>query len=204
MANDDRVTIGHDWGSGAANTAAVKEPDRWNKVVMMAVPPAGRVGAAFFQYAQLRRSSYMFFFQHPLSEMIVPHDDWAFIRGLWNDWSPGFEADEDIANFIAAASPEGHLAATLGYYRATFQPDLQSPDYADWQDAGNVVPPQPTLYLHGRNDGCIGVELTEGLEADLVAGSKVLVFDNMGHFLQLEDPVAVNNAIVGFLNETSE
>lgn len=195
----DAIIIGHDWGSGAANIAAVKEPDRWAKVVMMAVPPAGRVGAAFFRYEQLRKSSYMFFFQHPLSEMIVPHDDWAFIHGLWNDWSPGFDAGADVANFVASASPDGHLAATLGYYRATFQPELQSPDLADWEQAGGSVPPQPTLYLHGRTDGCIGVEVADGLDADLSPGSKVVIFDDIGHFMQLEDPAQVNRTILDFL-----
>jgi len=195
----DAVIIGHDWGAGAATTAAVKEPERWSKVVTMAVPPGNRVAEAFFTYPQIRRSSYMFFFQHPLSEMVVPHDDWGFIRGLWSDWSPGFAADDDIANFIAAASPEGHLAATLGYYRATFQPDLKSPDLTDWDQAGSTVPSQPLLYLHGRTDGCMGVELTEGLEADLSAGSKVVVFDDIGHFMQLEDPALVNRTIIDFV-----
>jgi len=55
----------------------------------------------------------MFFFQHSLSEMIVAHDDWAFIRGLWNDWSPAFAADDDIANFVASVEPQGHLAGAL-------------------------------------------------------------------------------------------
>ena len=195
----DAVIIGHDWGAGAATIAAVKEPDRWHKVVTMSVPPASRLAAAFFDYAQIRRSSYMFFFQHPLSEMVVPHDDWAFIRGLWNDWSPGFDETTDMANFVDAASPEGHLQATLGYYRATFQPELQSAALADWQDAGNKVPDQPMLYLHGRTDGCMGVELTSGLEADLSSGSKVVVFDGIGHFMQLEDPALVNQTIVDFL-----
>ncbi|MGZ0178652.1 MAG: hypothetical protein ACKVIQ_17435 [Acidimicrobiales bacterium] len=55
----------------------------------------------------------MFFFEHNLSEMIVAHDGWAFIRGLWNDWSPGFAADDDIANFVASVEPQGHLAGAL-------------------------------------------------------------------------------------------
>jgi pimeloyl-ACP methyl ester carboxylesterase len=197
----DAVIIGHDFGAGAATVAAVMEPERWRKVVTMSVPPAGRVAAAFFQYAQVRRSSYMFFFQHPLSEMIVPHEDWAFIRGLWNDWSPGFDGASDVANFIESAAPEGHLQAMLGYYRAIFQPELQSPDFADWQEASNAVPEQPMLYLHGRTDGCIGVELTDDLEGELSPGSKVVVFDDIGHFMQLEDPELVNQTIVDFLAE---
>lgn len=197
--DENAVIIGHDWGSGAANIAAVKEPDRWSKVVMMAVPPAGRVTAGFFRYEQLRRSSYMFFFQHALSETIVPSNDWAFIHGLWNDWSPGFDGTSDIANFVAAARPEGHLAATLGYYRASFQPELRSPEFKEWDQAGSSVPAQPLLYLHGRTDGCIGVELADGLAEELSAGSQVVIFDDIGHFMQLEDPDLVNRTIIDFL-----
>lgn len=197
------VIVGHDFGAGAATTASVMEPDRWRKVVTMSVPPAGRVAAAFFQYAQIRRSSYMFFFQHPLSESIVPHDDFAFVRGLWKDWSPGFDGTEEIANFVAAATPEGHLQAMLGYYRAIFQPEFQSPELADWQDAGSQIPKQPMLYLHGRTDGCIGVELAEGLEPELSPGSKVVIFDDIGHFMQLENPALVNQTIVDFLAEAT-
>lgn len=197
--DNDAVIIGHDFGAGAATIAAVMEPDRWQKVVSMSVPPAGRVAAAFFQYAQIRRSSYMFIFQHPLAELVVPHDDWAFIRGLWRDWSPGFDGPSDVANFIASATPEGHLPAMLGYYRATLNPELQSPDLADWQAAGAEIPKQPMLYLHGRTDGCIGVELADGLEAELSPGSNVVVFDDIGHFMQLEDPDLVNATIIDFL-----
>ena len=195
----DAVIIGHDFGSGASNIAATMEPERWSKVVMMAVPPSGRLGAALFDYAQVRRSSYMFFFQHSLSEMVLPHNDWEFIRGLWNDWSPGFDGNDEIENFIASASPEGRLQQILGYYRASFQPELRSPDFADWDAAGVDAPPQPTLYLHGRMDGCVGVELADGLEAELAPGSTLVVFDDLGHFMQLEEPELVNRTIIDFL-----
>ncbi len=198
--DQDAVIIGHDFGAGAANIAATMQPERWSRVVMMSVPPYGRFRPALFEYAQNRRSSYMFFFQHPLSEMVLPHDDWSYVHRLWADWSPGFEGAEDIERFIASATPDGHLPAILGYYRASFQPELRSPDLAEWDQAGVDAPPQPTLYLHGRNDGCIGVELTEGLEDELTAGSRVVVFDDVGHFMQLEDPARVNRTIVDFLS----
>ncbi|MCP3938070.1 MAG: alpha/beta hydrolase [Actinomycetia bacterium] len=196
----DAVIIGHDWGAGAANIAAVKEPDRWNKAVLMAVPPGSRVGRAFFDYRQIRRSSYMFFFQHPLSEVVIPHDDYAFIRGLWNDWSPGYDNAADVANFIASVPDAEHLAAALGYYRATLQPHLQSSDYADWDAAGGDVPTQPTLYMHGLDDGCIGVEVADGLENDLSEGSTVHRVPEAGHFLHLEKPDLVNKSIVEFIS----
>ena len=40
------VIIGHDWGAPATHGAAVLAPERWSKVVSMAVPPGGAMGMA--------------------------------------------------------------------------------------------------------------------------------------------------------------
>ncbi|MGV3757986.1 MAG: alpha/beta fold hydrolase, partial [Actinomycetota bacterium] len=74
---DDAVIIGHDWGAMATYVAASHEPDRWRRVVAMAVPPAAAVAGGFMTYAQLKRSWYMFFFQHPLADVVVGMDDLA-------------------------------------------------------------------------------------------------------------------------------
>ena len=67
---DDAVIIGHDWGAVATYIAANHEPQRWRRVVTMAVPPAGAVAGGFLTYAQLKRSWYMFFFQHALADVV--------------------------------------------------------------------------------------------------------------------------------------
>ena len=74
---------------------------------------------AFFSYDQLQRSWYMFFFQSPLADMAVPMDDLAFIDRLWADWSPGYDAADDLAHVKDALRDPANLTAALGYYRAT-------------------------------------------------------------------------------------
>ena len=197
----DAVIIGHDFGAGAARVAAVREPDRWSKVVSMSVPPGERMAKALMGYEQLRRSSYMFVFQQSFSERVVPNDDYAFIRGLWADWSPGFDGTQDIGHFIDAVQPDGHLVAALSYYRASFQAEYRSSELAEWSAARHTIPKQPMLYLHGRNDGCIGAETAEGVVDDLAPGSDAVIFDDLGHFLHLEDPALVNQTIVSFVGQ---
>ena len=197
---DDAVIIGHDWGASGTHAAAVLEPQRWSKVVSMAVPPGGAIGMSFLtNVQQLRRSWYMFFFQSPLSDMVVPGNDLAFIDFLWSDWSPGYDATEDLVHVKNALRDPANLAAALGYYRATLGEGYKDPalDAAQMATAGD--PPQPMLYLHGRNDGCIGVEVAELAASLTPANITVEIIDGAGHFLHLERPEVVNDRILSFL-----
>jgi pimeloyl-ACP methyl ester carboxylesterase len=196
----DAVIVGHDWGAMAAYVAANHEPERWRRVVTMAVPPAGAVASGFMTYAQLKRSWYMFFFQHALSDVVVGMGDLAFIDGLWADWSPGYDAAEDLPRVKDALRDPANLAAALGYYRATLGNVGVDPALDTVQAKGAEVPGQPTLYLHGRDDGCMGIEVAEGARALLTSnGSRMAVVDDAGHFLQLEQPELVNGLVAQFL-----
>ena len=195
----DAVIIGHDWGAPSVYGAAGNAPDRWRRVVGMAVPPGGAMNMAFVtNLAQLKRSWYMFFFQHGLADMVVPANDMAFIDMLWEDWSPGFPAAEDIANVKNCLRDPANMAAALGYYRATLGAGARNPDYDSIQMAGAGELTQPTLYLHGRNDGCIGAEVAESARA-MCPWARVEIVENAGHFMQLEQPAVVNKLIVDFV-----
>lgn len=196
----EAVIIGHDWGAMATYIAANHEPDRWRRVVTMAVPPAGAVAGGFMTYAQLKRSWYMFFFQHGLADMVVGMNDLAFLDGLWADWSPGYEAGEDLAHVKDALRDPANLAAAIGYYRATLGNVGVDPSLEGVQAKGGEITAQPTLYLHGRSDGCLGIEVAESARAFLTSeGSRMEVVDDAGHFLQLERPDVVNRLVVDFL-----
>lgn len=193
------VLVGHDWGAAAVYGAAGSAPDRWSRVVGMAVPPGGTMGAALLgNLDQLKRSWYFFFFQHGLSDMIVPANDLAFIDMIWSDWSPGFDAAVDLGHVKSCLSDPAHLAAALGYYRATFGDGKRSEEYNAIEHAGGEELSQPTLYLHGRDDGCIGVEVAE-MGAQMCPWATVEIVDDAGHFLQLEQPDAINARIVDHL-----
>ena len=196
----DAVIIGHDWGAVGTYGAAVHAPERWSKVVALAVPPAGSIALAFAtNVAQLKRSWYMFFFQHPLSDLVVPAGDLAFVDQLWSDWSPGFDATEDLALLKPSLRDPANLQGALGYYRAALGSGFVDPELSDVQAAGQGVPTQPTLYLHGATDGAIGAEVAESARALVTDNVTIEILAGCGHFLHLEQPVTVNRRIVEFV-----
>jgi len=202
------VLIGHDWGAEAAYGTAAFAPDRWRRLVTLAVPPAALDEVLFNDYEQLKRFFYLFMFRDPagLAETVVANEDMAFLDELWRDWSPGFQPGEHLAQVKQSLRQPANLAAALGYYRAAggAGPVAQAAGAADRfaaeQQAVGRQAPQPTLYLHGARDGCIGVDLARDGERFLAPSSRMIVIDDAGHFLHLEDPAQVNDHILSWVS----
>jgi pimeloyl-ACP methyl ester carboxylesterase len=200
-ADEQAVIIGHDWGAFAAYGASAYAPERWGRVVTLAIPPLALTARALSDYDQLRQFWYQFFFLHPLAEQVVSANDFALIDRLWADWSPGLQAGQQLEQAKAALRPERHLAAALGYYRALYDPGGHAPELADIQQALLAPTGRPTLYLHGERDGCVAAALGEGAEAHLAPGSRRVVVPDAGHFLHLDAPDTVIPAILEFLQD---
>ena len=203
----DAVLIGHDWGATAVYPAVNKHPERWSAMVTAAVPHPAVAAGMLFDYAQIKRSFYMFVFQHPLAEAIVGMNDMAFIDGLWADWSPGLGGDESeraLAGVKAALADPEHLAAAIGYYRATLGGVNLDAEFSAIESAGAAPVEIPALYLHGADDGCLSVDYAAPTAVHLThPASRVEIVDGAGHFLTLDAPETGNALIVDFLAEVT-
>jgi pimeloyl-ACP methyl ester carboxylesterase len=203
LGEREAVIFGHDWGAVAAYQAAAAQPQKVRKLITAAVP----YGASFFQalatnYAQQRRSWYMFFFQTALADIGVAHNDYEFLEHIWRDWSPGWKwTADDIAPLKECFRKPGTLAAALGYYRATLGPLLKRDAQAAPAAGGSMAAPidVPTLYFHGRDDGCVGVELGRGMEQFFKKGLRTELVPGAGHFVHAEQPQVVNQIVLEFL-----
>lgn len=202
------VIIGHDWGAIAGAGLAAMPDSPFKKAVIMSVPPSasfrpsgGRVagvgGLLKTLPAQLRRSWYILYFQLPWlpersTEWIVPR--------LWRKWSPGYQADEDVRHVGASIGAPDRWRAALGYYRAVVRNTKVPEQYAELHEHWLAAPQIPTLYLHGRDDGCATADYAQWVEKVLPDGSKVAIIEHAGHFLQLEQPDVVGRHIADFVS----
>src|SRR5215469_11735806 len=111
----------------------------------------------------------------------------SFLDRLWADWPPGLAAAEYLNRVKESLRQPANLAAALGYYRAAAV-------------AGATRPaPQPTLYLHGADDGCIAARLARRAAPLLAPSSRMVVIDGVGHFLHLEKPREINSQILAWV-----
>ncbi|KUH86745.1 MULTISPECIES: alpha/beta fold hydrolase [unclassified Mycobacterium] len=203
------VLIGHDWGAIAGAGLAAMPDSPFSRTVIMSVPlaaafrPLGRVPDGVRLAAQLPRqllrSWYIMYFQLPgLPERSA---SWVVPR-LWRQWSPGYDAAEDVAHVRDAIGAPENWRAALGYYRATVRNTKPPAQYAELHRHWLSAPQLPTLYLHGLDDGCASADYVRWVHSVLPEGSRVGTVERAGHFLQLEQPQAVAGHIIDFIGPT--
>jgi pimeloyl-ACP methyl ester carboxylesterase len=194
--------IGHDWGASTAYGVASMEPSIVDRLITLSVPHGSKlVEAILTDGDQQRRSWYMFYFQLELADMGVPLNDYEFIDRLWREWSPDWPGYKEFSmNTIKVLSEDGVLNKALAYYRSTFQTTMSGPELSTEQmERRDQKISCPALYLHGKNDGCIGSNLVNGMEENF-EDLTVKILDDCGHFLHLEKPKEVNKIILEFLS----
>jgi pimeloyl-ACP methyl ester carboxylesterase len=195
------VAVGHDWGAAVVHAALEAEPGRWACAVTESVPPPAGFSIEAISLAQLRRSWYSLLFQLPdvsVPEHLAREGDLALIDSLWSAWSPGLEAPDEIQRAKEALRPPGRLEAAIGYYRGA-PTGVPSPAEADASREALARTEVPLLYLHGADDGCIGADTVEARLPFFPPSMRVVVLEDVGHFVHLERPEEINSLVLDFL-----
>lgn len=186
--------VGHDWGAIITQCALALKPERFRAAATLALPHPLAIETNIERYPrQLRRSAYMGLFQLPaVSDRIVRRRRFRFIQRLWETWSPGFHPGEDYFDELELCL-RSSMPAPLMYYRAMRSLRVIR-EIREIFGPGPIV--VPTIHLHGERDGCVGPEMTEGQEKYFSALFDTMTLADAGHFLHLERPLEVNEAIL--------
>jgi len=189
------TVVGHSLGGGIALQFAYQFPERTDRLVLVSSGGLGREVHPLLRAATL-----------PGAELVLPLISNATVRDAGTAVSQavgrlGFRAGPDIAEF---ARGYGSLAdgdarsAFLHTLRAVIDPGGQR---VNASDRLYLAEDMPTLIVWGRRDPIITVRHA-GVAHRGMPGSRLEVFDEAGHFPQLDEPVRFAQTLADFIETT--
>lgn len=192
--------VGQDWGAIISYAVLAAFPELIRRAVVMAVPHPARVAASMLEAKHVHRSFHWWFFQLPdLPEKALAANDYAFIDYLWSYWtSPGYQDPAHMASIKLMLSQPGVLAATLGYYRAMFDPRNGDPRLQAMRQAMDRPIAVPTLALCGSDD--LRSELMTDQARYFSGEYSYREVAGAGHFLHREQAAEVTRLILEWLD----
>ena len=199
--------VGHDWGGAVAWAAALKHPDRLQRLVVVNAPhPLVFQKSLIDDEAQREASQYIRAFCNPLMEKGIE----AMGLETFFDKSFGGHADLSLISegerqaYLEEWRQPGALTAMLNWYRAT---DIVVPQPGEKASApfwAQLPFPQvkvPTLVVWGMKDKALLPIQLAGIDK-LVDDLRIVTVADAGHFVPWERPEPVIAAIRDFIAET--
>ena len=191
LGHDKFFLVGHDWGAAVAWAIALQYPQRLRKLAILNVPhPLVFLRNINRNPRQMLRSWYIAFFQLPrIPESRFSANNFAMgTRSLVSSSRPGTFADEDLDQYREAWSQPGAVTAMINWYRAFAR---QRPQLRDTQVH------VPTRILWGQLDRFLLAEMAQE-SVQFCDSAELTYFPNATHWLQHEEPDAVNAALIEF------
>jgi epoxide hydrolase 4 len=189
------VVVGHDWGAIAAWIAAMRHPERVEKLAILNVPHPARSLDGLLSPMQLLRSSYVFFFQIPrLPEEVIRAGDFALLRSVLRSdpVQPEALTAEDIERYIEAIAQPGVLTASLNYYRALLRNPREMRALLQRVEA-------PVLVIWGEKDRFLSRRLAEPPRLWVPNLIRVKRLPDASHWVAEDRPLEVNTLLLDFL-----
>ena len=187
--------VGHDWGAAVAWWVAAKYPERLKKLVILNVPHHSVMRKNLLgNFAQLRKSWYMFFFQIPwLPEFLAKQQNWKMsVESLVKTSRRGTFTEEDLLQYRQAWSQPKAYESMLNWYRAM----LQKPPKRLASSRITV----PTLLIWGAKDKFLGKEMAQP-SIDRCDDGQLVFIEEATHWVQHEEAERVNQFISSFLRD---
>jgi pimeloyl-ACP methyl ester carboxylesterase len=219
------IVVGHDWGAPVAWHTALLHRERVRAVVGMSVPYArGKVGTTTRQENFGDNFWYTVYFQKPgVAEAELEADIRKSLRMIY--FSVSGDAPEGIWFKLKPASakfldglidppslPSWLTAEDLDYYVSQYElSGFRGP--INWYrnidrnveitpQLENVKIEQPAFFIAGKKDLVLsfaGGGLVAGMDRWVPGLKGKVIVDGAGHWVQVERPAQVNEALIGFL-----
>jgi pimeloyl-ACP methyl ester carboxylesterase len=203
----DRFTlVGHDWGGAVAWLAALKHPDRLNRLVIVNAPhPLVFQKSLIEDEAQRAASQYMNAFRNPAMEAGIAAMGWEsfYAKTFGGHADLSLIAPEEKAAYLADWSAPGALTAMLNWYRAS---EIVVPVPGEeaalpaWTTSPFPHIKLPTLVIWALGDKALLPIQLEGLHA-LIDDLRIVTVPDAGHFVPWEQPETIAAAIGDFMRE---
>jgi pimeloyl-ACP methyl ester carboxylesterase len=196
LGRERAQVVGHDWGGAVAWFLAMRHGDVFERAAILDAPhPAAFVERLRRHPSQMLRSWYMAFFQLPwLPEAVLRAGDFdRLARALVATSRPGTFTAEALAPYRAAWAQPGALTGMLNWYRA-----LRLGAGGAGGRRGDFRVKVPVRVLWGDRDQALEPALADASIAWCDVG-EVFHFPEATHWLQHEEPDAVNARLLEFL-----
>lgn len=187
QAGIDRAhVVAHDHGAVAAWALALRHPHRVESLTALSVGHPNAFGAAGLR--QLQMSWYTLLFQFEgVAETFLSSNDWAMFRRLVGN-------HPETERWIESLSQPGALTASLKWYRANAHPRrLITPS------APLPTCPVPTLGIWSSGDTALSERQMTGSEAHVDGEWEYLRIDDVSHWIPLDAPDQLNEALVEWI-----
>lgn len=198
LGEEKALVVGHDWGAAVAWGVAALHPEVVKKLAILNVPHPSEMKRALmsFNFSQLKKSWYIFFFQLPfLPERIIGTE--RFFKRTFESMSMNKNAftEEDVKKYVEAYQQPGMTKATIAYYRAAFREIFSSKAKVHYPKIK-----APVLMLWGEHDKALGKELTFNTKNYCENECEIIYDSTSGHFIQHDNPELVNRSLLHFFS----
>lgn len=227
---DQAILIGHDWGAAIAWNTIQLYPERFTRLINMSVPLRRRAPKPPMEIYKERfgdRFFYQLYFQKPgVAEAEFDANPRAILHRLYSSpntfrFTPEIEdKDYRAGGWIGRLGEPKELApwlneADLDFYvneftEAGFADGIHYYRNIDrnWELLGekaNAIIEQPTLFIAGEKDNVIGKatkeKLFDSMKPQVPNLEDVILYPEIGHWVQQEAAEEVNKAILPFLKQ---
>ena len=200
--------VGHDWGGAAAWLAALRHPDRIERLVIVNAPhPLVFQRSVIDDEPQRAASQYIRAFRTPGMEAAIKAMgyDRFFEKSFGTHVDLRLVSDAEREAYLSDWSQPGAMTAMLNWYRTSI---IEVPEVGEkahkplWTMAPFPKVRVPTLVVWGLKDKALLPVQLEGLH-DLVPDLRLVLEPDAGHFIPWEKPEVVTSAIRDFIAETA-